>query len=215
MTRQIIENWSKDLSAEKDFFAVMAISWKDVGDKKDLYFTLILFLFCLIVSSVLYSVQPYRLSAPLAAGLAVQWSSVGISLSSSILGFIIAGFSIFSTMTDRKLFHILAKIKKEGRGISEFKFVFYNFLYVFWHYLFYLLLCILVLVLASKGAPVWRLAKEFYPNKIIDFLSVIFCSALAIYTIHVVFVLKNFIWNLYQSILFAIFHDAEVSPSAK
>lgn len=208
MTHQVIENWKNDLSAEKNFFAVISVSWRDVGDKKDAYFSVAALIICIAISLFIYNKYPYRLNAPLASALVVQWSAMGISLSSSILGFIIAGFSIFSTMTDRKLFQILSKIKKKDRNISEFKFVFYNFLYVFAHYLAYLLMCIIVLLLASKGSPVWRLAKDAYPNSNVDLCAVILCSVVGVYTVHVVLVLKTFIWNLYQSILFAIFHDA-------
>jgi hypothetical protein len=208
MTRQIIEKWKDDLASEKDFISVIYVSWRDVGSKNDLYASVVLFSICAMASVFCALVVPYRLNAPLAAALAVQWSTIGLSFASSVLGFIIAGFSIFATMTDRRLFHTLAKIKKDGRSVSEFKFVFYNFLYVFFHYIIYTLICLSVVILLSKGAPIWRIARDNYPSIFIDFSSVLACCAISTYTIHIVFVLKTFIWNLYQSILFAIFHDA-------
>ncbi|MBC8718168.1 hypothetical protein [Ochrobactrum sp. Marseille-Q0166] len=131
---------------------------------------------------------------------------LGFTYTTSILGFLITGFAIFASITRPQIFILLAKLPYEETGISRLHFIFFNFLFVFVHYICFLIACIFVLVgLGSKGP-------------FSDFLKILAdCHALIItyggaalvavgvgWFAFLLMLLKSFIWNIYQAIILTI-----------
>ena len=98
-----------------------------------LVFVLLLALFCADKS---YSLGLISLSDM--SKIVGQVGEIGFALTTAILGFLIAGFSIFSSITKPEIFAALAKLDHKETGLSRLQFIFFNFLLVFIHYLAFL-----------------------------------------------------------------------------
>ena len=207
MEIDVIENWKKEATSDKGFFSIFINSVSVVGRPIDLFVFVILFISSAAGSIFVSLVYDKIILISRVVDISRQIATYGGNVSVCILGFLITGFSIFATMIKPKLFHALAKFRIKGRRISEFKFVFYNFLYIFANYIIYLLICSCCIIFMAKGSPVWYAGIIFYrTNRVfVDAFGSLFLSFLVAYTVYIVLLLRGFVWNLYQSILFAIF----------
>ena len=79
-----------------------------------------------------------------------SWASLGINFSSTILGFLLAGFTVFATITNPRLFVALAKADHNDFPYSELKFAFFSFLNVFVNYLSFLSLVLVIELLGKQ-----------------------------------------------------------------
>lgn len=204
----IIPNWKEDATSDTSFYRVLKSSIGVVGNKKDQKFIIAL-LFVSTVSTFVFSYFGLLAHPKIVSQIMLSWSTLLANVSVAILGFLIAGFSIFATMTRPSLFRYMSRYKAEGRPISDFKFVFYNFLYIFVHYLILLSVSIFLSFMMVERSPVWLLFKSIYQTapSIIDLITVFVAVLFCIYVLYCILLLKSFLWNLYQTLIFAIFVD--------
>lgn len=209
-------DWRKDATGDTSFWRVVAVSLPVVGNKGDFYLCAGLFIACTVGILVAHNAGLLAHGRDIAAMLG-QWATLGVNIAVAILGFLIAGFSIFATMTKPELFHLLAKFKANGRPISEFKFVFYNFLHVFAHYLLYLAIGVFAAVMSQRGSPLWYFANLLRDHfgSWLDVAVAIGAAGLVCYTVFALLLLKSFLWNLYQAMVFAIFFEVPKSDPPK
>ena len=140
----------------------------------------------------------------------------GLSLAVGILGFLIAGFAIFASVTKAELFITLAEIpyKRDGKetGINRLQFVFFNFLNVFTVYIGLLALCLIIGIGLSDHSPLLRIASQTpSPTPILPIMAlVITTGSLLLWLVAALLRLKSFVWNLYQTILVSIATEAKL-----
>lgn len=79
------------------------------------------------------------------------WAEIGFGFSAGILGFLIAGFTIFATVSDKSLFITMAKARHEKSGLSYLKYNFFALMYVFIAYLGFAILCLLIQLLGDTS----------------------------------------------------------------
>ncbi|GBO81828.1 hypothetical protein AA0242T_2530 [Acetobacter aceti NRIC 0242] len=137
--------------------------------------------------------------------------SLGISYTSSILGFLVSGFALFFALISKKeikkLVYTAYPIKKNNeKKISCMRMTLYSFMYVFVHYALFLLLCLLVSLFFPEGGPLQYITTYIFNSHqyIMKITCLIFLSTISGWFIYIVMLLKSFIWNLYQSILLSI-----------
>jgi len=202
-----IPNWQKDVFAEASLSRVLKASWGVVGSKHDFWLTAGLCSVGILIAALSVFVWQNAAGPGLTARIMQSWSIVAGGFGAAILGFLIAGFSIFAAMTDKALFHELAQIKSDGRDISDFKFIFYNFLYVFVHYLAFSIASIAICFLFVPDSPLWYVARIIYEfdGFFIRFIVLISAVLFGSYTFYILLLLRSFIWSMYQSLLIAIF----------
>lgn len=211
MTIRLIPDWKDDVFREKKFSSVLRASFGVVGSPWDAGVFLVALTTGLAVVSWAGYIADYLAPASVTYKILQAWGALALGLASSILGFLIAGFSIFAAMTRKELFWELAKIGTKSRNISDFKFIFFNFLFVFAHYLIYLIFSVVLAFLFVKGSPVWLVAilaqsnTDIYVDLICAYIGVLFGS----YSLYILLLLRSFIWSMYQSLLIAIFADAD------
>lgn len=154
------------------------------------------------------------------ASLVHSIAGFGYSFSLSILGFLIAGFAIFATLTKPDLFIILAQIpyKKNGQdtGISRLQFIFFNFLNVFTVILFLLSVSAFISVGFSDHSPLHFISgflSDYFLDWFIPINSFVY-SFMAVVLVDALLKLKSFIWNLYQSVILTITTEAELKNNS-
>lgn len=138
-------------------------------------------------------------------------ASLGISYTSSILGFLVSGFALFFALIDKsdakKLVYTPYPIKKTGLPeISCMRMTLYSFMYVFIHYMSFLLLCLIFSLFFPDGGPHRYITTYLYKEheNIMKLICLLFMCFSSGWFLYIVFLLKSFIWNLYQSILLSI-----------
>lgn len=139
-------------------------------------------------------------------------SETGVAYTSAILGFLIAGFSIFASITKPEIFVVLAQMQYKETNVTRLEFVFYNFILVFIHYIVFLSVCLFLVFGFSDGALFATATKAVvsagYP--VVDTVGPIVLSILSAWFAYMLILLKAFIWNLYQSVLLSLAAEAEL-----
>ncbi len=146
-----------------------------------------------------------------------KWAEVGIAYASTILGFLLAGFSVLFTLLKPSTALPLLLGKSEQPELSQLKFIFFVFIDVFVHYTAFLFWCFGFFVLGSRGGAfdwLYRWMAAILPN-------VARCSALIIFVcwgawfVLLLLKLKSFIWNLYQVLLVSLADSIESSDDGQ
>jgi len=141
---------------------------------------------------------------------------VGLTITTQLLGFLIAGFAIFASITKPELFISLAKLPHREGNITRLQFIFFNFMFAFIHFILFLAASVFVKTLLPSGGPLSGLLQWFahkYPVSLSTMAGLLLC-VLAAWLVFILMLLKSFIWNIYQSILFVIAAEAVLQENA-
>ena len=87
-----------------------------------------------------------------------DWSSVGFSFAYSVVGILLAGFAIFTTVALSDFVPALTKQKKSN-GLSEMKNIGLHFVSVFFVYLLFVAFHVFVLLFGWHGGPATMLCR--------------------------------------------------------
>ena len=205
-------DWQKRVTQEKDLGEVyrrarrIGSTWENFG----VAVLVGLLLGLLAIADWRYSLEMLPLNA--LRTLLGQIADIGFALTTAILGFLIAGFSIFASITRPKIFVGLAMLDHEDTGISRLQFIFFNFLLVFIHYLAFLGVSIVLKIGLPLAPTVVKLIDEGFPSAemTVWWISVALCALLLGWLGFLVMLLKSFIWNIYQAILVVIVTGDEI-----
>ena len=125
-------SWKEELFDEKNLWQVYVRARRLTGSKFNHWATRLGTLLILVtISYGMYFSEPRLITPTDIIAWVREWSSTGISFATSTLGFLIAGFSIFASVTNKKLFIALAHLDYRDTGVSRLKFIFFNFIVVF------------------------------------------------------------------------------------
>lgn len=140
---------------------------------------------------------------------------LGVALVPSILGFLIAGFTVFVTITRPGVFAAMAKKEFQKSGQSYLKYNLSAFMLAFAHYVAYLATCVLIVYFGQPNGALTMLVKWFarhiFPNPvwgyelIVAVLTVIFSC----WTWYLVMLLKSFVYNVYQVVVTSVRWELE------
>lgn len=144
-----------------------------------------------------------------------SWADAGIGFGSQVLGFLIAGFTIFATLSKPQLFIDLSHAQKKGTQVSQLKFMFFNFLMVFIHYVAFLWLCVFIKLFGQEGGATtkllsWALKNHEWGKALV--LNILFIG-MGFWFVNILILLKSFVWNVYQSVILSILYEEERSHS--
>ncbi len=131
------------------------------------------------------------------------WLWNGVDFAASILGFLIAGFTIFATMADIKMTKKMVSVRYEKyNNIPYLKFFYFTFILAFIYYLIFLAFCFLLAILINSDTlsliALWQ--KDSLVNCVLKFLLV----AVGTSWFHLIMQLKSFIFNVYHIVMMTI-----------
>ena len=137
---------------------------------------------------------------------------IGLTFSTSILGFLIAGFTIFITVTKIQLFAKMARMPYEGSDISFFKYISSAFVFAFVHYVSYLFFCIFCeiflmpqgLVSATYFVIQSNQCLTTYAPIIKKISASMLVTVFGIWSLYLVLLLKSFIFNIYAVVTIVV-----------
>ena len=146
-----------------------------------------------------------------------ELSILGFNLSSSILGFLIAGLAIFVAVNDLSIFVDMAKINHPS-GLSYLKYNFITLMYVFMVFITLALFCFLIQALGKPYGVVSLLLlflKKLFEcldtNFIKGVLSKITLVLISGWIFYAILLLKTFIFNIYHLFMAIIRWEIERS----
>jgi hypothetical protein len=133
-------------------------------------------------------------------------ADLGINFAASILGFLLAGFTIFATLSKPMLFVRMAKRRHRLTGFSLLKYNFLAFFKVFAIYIGFVFLCLLVKILANTGGPVTVFvdALPYHSTQSKVYLSKIGYVFLGTWFFYLLVILQLFIFNVYHVVMTGI-----------
>lgn len=198
--------WREKITAERNLFEVYKKARKVGSSRSNSVAAGVVFVCFLMASSIDYWLSLGIFPLHALGSLLGRIADLGFTLTTAILGFLITGFSIFSSITRPEIFVALAKLNHRNSGLSRLQFIFFNFLLVFVHYLAFLAASI-ALTLGLPFAPsiARTLADQCWLSEPkIWWLTVGLSSVLISWLVYLIMLLKSFIWNIYQAILVVI-----------
>lgn len=135
-----------------------------------------------------------------------QIAEIGFALTTAILGFLIAGFSIFASITRPEIFAGLARLDHKDLGLSRLQFIFFNFLLVFVHYLAFLATSIFLKLALPVAPAVFEEIQRHTELPLIPmwWTAMSIAALLLGWLTFLIMLLKSFIWNIYQAVLVVI-----------
>ncbi|MBR7990748.1 hypothetical protein KDX04_33445 [Burkholderia cenocepacia] len=129
--------------------------------------------------------------------------SDGLNFVASILGFLVAGFTIFVTITKTEVFVAMAKKRHSVfEGLTWFKYSMAVFMYVFAHYFAFIVVAYVVKICLAVGGPA-HLARMLllkywiYADRLVWGVTAGLLVSLFLWMLHLVLLLKGFIYNIY------------------
>ena len=184
---------------EKSLWAIYAKARRIPVSSFNFWATLIVF--------VLVSLQYCMLEISLDDKLKIvrDFSVMSIGLVVSVLGFILAGFTIFATISQPDMLVAMSRHRHEKSQLSYLKNNFFIFMRVFIYYLCYTVFCLLVIIFAVKGGLVHKVVQLSPISwKISEWL--VGAAYVMLYTgfFFLLMQLKSFIYNVYHTVMTAI-----------
>ena len=191
---------SSDLTREKTLLALWRTSFKFPQRPFNGVATLIVAIALVTYCHLAWN-EPQTL---MAAFRKIQGS--GMSFATSILGFLVAGFTVFVTVIRIDMFLTMARIEKLGTGESVLKYNLSAFIVTFVHYTSYIFFCLMSeLFLQSGGLATISFANARTQPLLAPWVSLVHSLVATVllvgfgaWTAYLVLLLKSFIYNVYQ-----------------
>jgi len=129
-------------------------------------------------------------------------SEISLGFSVSILGFLIAGFTIFATLTKPYMLLKMMDIEHKDSGLPYLKYNFFAFIRVFIFYLWISSIYLIVILFGEKNGIIPKIINSL-PDADISkpYLIRIAYVILSLCAVYLVLLLKNFIFNIYSIVM--------------
>lgn len=142
------------------------------------------------------------------------WSGTGFSFSISTLGFLIAGFTIFATLSKPEMMLNMMDHNHKETGLPILKYTFFTFMRVFIAYIIFAAVFLFVLLFAQDGGFLDNaIAKLPYDYEIKEFLIKIGYVLVGTGFVYLLLLLKTFIFNIYSIVMNMLRWDLHVNHS--
>jgi len=131
-----------------------------------------------------------------------EWAESGFNFSITTLGFLIAGFTIFATLSKPKMMLAMMDHTNKETGLPTLKYNFFTFMKVFIAYIFFALVYLSIILFGQKGGFISNLL-ELVPNQeclkvtLIKTAYVIVGSSF----VYLLLMLKSFVFNIYAIVM--------------
>ncbi len=185
----------KDLTKEKSLYDVYVLTKVIKINSFDFYLTIVVFLL-LLANSVWLSSSKELLESIRA------WVPLTFSFTTTTLGFLITGFTIFATINKPDLFLALMNIKHPDYDMTYLKYVYGVFMRVFIHFITWSIVYLFIIMFGQNNGLITKIVNGLmipYEVKVIGVkltYIIIGCSA-----IYLVLSIKTFIFNIYTMLM--------------
>jgi hypothetical protein len=199
-------DWREETTSENSLLEIYWKARKIASSRFNLYFSICLSLIFFAIVYIDHRLKLPFFSISVVVDMIEKIGVLGFSFTTSILGFLIAGFSIFASITRPEIFVGLAKLNHEVYNISRLKFIFFNFLFVFIHYLAFLIVSFFIhLFFPVILSFIFNdNTQQIIPPVFLWWVGAVPLTFIVGWFIFLLLLLKSFIWNIYQSVILII-----------
>lgn len=134
-----------------------------------------------------------------------EFSKIGIATGFSVIAFLVSGFAVFVSMTDKSLFSEKAITKDEDSGLSFLKRDMFAIMAFYGHLIAYICACVLIAFLSRKGGFGHSLAQVVGGDLIREILVGMAYVFIGTFTVFIILQLKSFIFNTYHLLMSSIY----------
>lgn len=194
----------KELTREKKLWDVYLASRRIPFSRFNVVSTLIVFL--LLFLNAAFSKEALTETVELVREMA----SNGFAISLSTLGFLLAGFTIFATVSQPSLLLSMAGVTNKASGLPHLKHNYFIFLRVFIYYLAFCVFSLSIVVFGHSGGLVSTIVNLSPNPEPLRFLLVKAAYVLLFTGYYfLIMQLKSFIFNIYSSVMTSLRWKAE------
>ncbi|HAL6925245.1 TPA: hypothetical protein H6V96_002176 [Escherichia coli] len=193
----------EDLTKERSLLDVYKLTKKIKVNSFDFYFTLLLV--------ILLSINAFCLSSsPELISSIRQWTPLVFGFTTTTLGFLITGFTIFATINKPELFLSLMEYKHPLYGISYLKYVYGVFMRVFIYFIFWSVIYLLVLLFGQENGLATKLLRALMFSHCTKVVGVqILYILVGSSAVFLVLTLKTFLFNIYAMLMQSLRWEVE------
>lgn len=194
----------KELTSEKKLWDIYLASRRIPFSTFNVVSTLVVFI--LLVVNAAFSAETLEDTTKLIRDMAAN----GFSISLSTLGFLLAGFTIFATVSQPNLSLSMAAIKNDDSGLSFLKHNYFVFLRVFIYYIVFCVFSLSIVVFGHKGGLVSTVVGYTPKPEFVKFV-IVKSTYVILFTGYyfLIMQLKSFIFNIYHSVMTSLRWKAE------
>lgn len=194
----------KDLTKEKRLWDIFVASARIRSNWFNVVSTALVFL--ALCTNAWFTPQPISETLQVVR----SFSTLALSTTLSTLGFLLAGFTIFATITQPTLSLAMAEMKHPESGLSWLQHNYFVFLRVFIYYLVFAVFCLAIQMFAHEGGLI-PLVVSYSPYSEHVKFGVVKIGYVSIFTgvYFLIMQLKSFIFNIYHSVMTALRWRAE------
>lgn len=129
-----------------------------------------------------------------------------INFSATIMGFLIAGFTMFATLTNPRVFVEMARRWNDAAKMSWLKITFSVFMHVFVHFCALLCAALLIKLFSFSGGPISYVTGSWFlnPKVVKGWLSVFSIAVFSGWVFYVSLILGRFVFNIYKTSMLSI-----------
>lgn len=132
------------------------------------------------------------------------FASLGLTVAFSVLAFLVAGFTVFTTMTERSLFMSKAVVRDPQSGLSFLKRDMFLVMRFYGYLIGYIALCAIAIFMSRKGGVAYLVGELFEGDAVRVWLVSIAYVVLSVTTIFIVLQVKSFVFNVYHLVMSSI-----------
>ncbi|EFI6218463.1 hypothetical protein MZG52_23145 [Escherichia coli] len=193
----------EDLTKERSLYDVYKLTKKIKVNSFDFYFTLLLV--------ILLSINAFCLSSsPELISSIRQWTPLVFGFTTTTLGFLITGFTIFATINKPELFLSLMEYKHPLYGISYLKYVYGVFMRVFIYFIFWSVIYLLILLFGQENGLATKLLRALMFSHCTKVVGVqILYILVGSSAVFLVLTLKTFLFNIYAMLMQSLRWEVE------
>lgn len=186
----------KDLTSEKSLWDVYKLSRRILPSKFQVIFLLLIMLALGLNAFVLVDDEAVIL------GDVRKWSEFGFNFSITTLGFLIAGFTIFATLSKPKMMLAMMEHINKETGLPTLKYNFFSFMKVFIAYIAISIFYLLVMILGQADGFIANVVALFPNENCVK--SVLIKAAYTLIGssfVYLLLLLKSFVFNIYAIVM--------------
>lgn len=194
----------KELTREKKLWDIYLASRRIPFSRFNFISTLVVF--SLLVLNATFS----REALPDTITLVREMASSGFAISLSTLGFLLAGFTIFATVSQPSLSLNMAAVINEKSGLSYLKHNYFIFLRVFIYYVAFSIFSLSIIMFGHSGGLIATIIN-LSPNPDPLRFFIVKAAYVLLFTGYyfLIMQLKSFIFNIYSSVMTSLRWKAE------
>lgn len=185
-----------DLTSEKSLWDVYKLSRRILPSKFQ-YFTIIFVMTLLTINAFIF-VNGHQIILQDVR----RWSDLGFNFAITTLGFLIAGFTIFATISKPKMMLAMMDHINKETGLPTLKYNFFTFMKVFIAYISFSVIYLLIILIGQPDGFLSNLVS-LLPNS--DCVKTILIKVAYIIVggsfVYLLLLLKSFVFNIYAIVM--------------